>query len=95
MRTDDIADYCELKACAVSFGHPDIGFVTIDGLGVRRRFNNYRRFLDLNELASLPNPSEVLEKATVFRIQNDREPRTLDRAEFERELERFRELIGA
>ncbi len=95
MTTDDLANYCELKDVAVSYGHPEVGFVAVDGRGVRRKFNNYRRFLELNELASLPDPAEVLKRATVFRIQDEGETRTLDRAEFEAELDRFRDLIGA
>jgi hypothetical protein len=92
--TDELTDYCELKDVAVSYGHPEVGFVTVDGGGVRRKFNNYRRFLELNELASLPDPAEVLKRAAVFRIQEEGEARTLDRAEFEEELDRFRDLIG-
>lgn len=94
MTIEDVADYCELMDCAVSLGNPDIGFVAVDGRGVRGKFNNYRRFLQLNELASLPDPVKVLEGASVFRIEDDDGTRTLDRVEFERELRRFRQLIG-
>jgi hypothetical protein len=92
---DDIANYCQIKGCRVHLGSPDSGFITIDGQGVLSRLNNYRRFLALNELASLPNSRKVLETATRYTIESETGNRLLERAEFESELERFSELIGA
>ena len=95
MTIDDIANYCQVKGCRVHLGSPESGFITIDGEGVLSRLNNYRRFLALNELASLPNSGKVLETATRYTIESDAGSRLLERAEFEDELERLSALIGA
>jgi hypothetical protein len=92
---DDIASYCQFKDCRVHLGTSDAGFVTVDGEGVTGPLNNYRRFLALNELASLPNPRLLLQTATRFTVESGSESRTLERAEFERELQRFAALVEA
>ncbi len=94
MTLDDIANYCEVKDCRVRLGDPEVGYITIDGTGVVTRENNYRRFLALRELASLPAPQQVLAAATSFVIQSEGQ-RTLSREEFEAELRRLEELLYA
>ena len=95
MSIEEIASFCEFRDCEVSFGDPDVGFVRVNGSGVAKRFNNYRRFLAHNELSGLPKPRTVLLEATVFRSQRDKEQiRELNREEFERELEDFQHRVG-
>ncbi|HUG42911.1 MAG TPA: hypothetical protein VMN76_01610 [Acidobacteriota bacterium] len=96
MSLEEIASYCEFLDCEVSIGDPDVGFIRVDGSGVSRRFNNYRRFLAHNELSGLPKPRKVLSQATVFRILRDGEQmRELSREEFEGELEAFQRKVGS
>ena len=91
---DDIASYCEVKDCTVSFGDSESGYVTIDGGGVTGKFNNYRRFLMLNELSSLPDPHKVLEESKTFRVTSSEGLNTLSREDFEQELSRFQKMVG-
>lgn len=91
---DEITNFCEFKECTVSLGDPEAGFIRVDGNGVQTRFNNYRRFLAHHELAALPSPKQVLEKATVFRIEENGQTRTLSREEFQAELQAFQEKVG-
>ncbi len=95
MTIEDIANYCEVKDCRVSLGSSEAGFITIDGTGVTGRFNNYRRFLRFHELQALPEPRRLLAAATTFTIEDGGEPRELDRAQFQQELKRFQDLVGA
>jgi hypothetical protein len=92
---DDIANYCEVKDCQVSLGSAEAGYIRIDGNGLMTRDNNYRRFLALREMASLPNPTAVLAAADAFTVDRGVAARTLGRADFESELRRFQELVGA
>jgi hypothetical protein len=92
---EEIASYCEVKDCRVSLGSSEAGFITVDGTGVTGRFNNYRRFLRFHELQALPEPQRLLAAATHFAIDEDGEIREMDRAQFEQELKRFQDLVGA
>lgn len=94
MTTEEIANYCEIKNCSVTFGSSEGGFVRIDGTGVTGRFSNYRRFLAHNELASLPEAEKVLGSATVFRVESATGTRELSPGEFEAELTRLLQLAG-
>lgn len=95
MTIDDIANYCEVKDCRVSLGSAEAGYIHIDGNGLMARDNNYRRFLALREMASLPNPAAVLAVADTFTVDQGGPARTLTRVDFESELRRFQELVGA
>lgn len=95
MTIEEIANYCEVIDCRVSLGSSEAGFITIDGTGVTGRFNNYRRFLRFHELQALPEPHHLLEAATTFTIEDEGEPREMDRTQFEQELRRFQDLVGA
>lgn len=88
MTLQEIADYCELMDCRVSFGSPEAGYVTVDGTGVVAPYNNYRRFLAFHELDHLPDPERVLAQAEVFRVFCADGERRLDRGAFQQELER-------
>ena len=89
---DEVANFCEWKDCRVTVGDAELGFVHIDGRGVNQS-SNYRRFLSLNELAALPSPKDVVEKATLFKIEHGGEQRSLSRDEFRSEYEKFLSLI--
>lgn len=91
---DEIASFCEIKDCRVTLGDPEIGSITIDGMGAERKFNNYRRFLALNELSRLPDPRQVVRKATIFKVITPSGEKKLTREEFEQELRKFQELMG-
>ena len=93
MSIDDIANYCEVKDCQVSFGDAGSGFVRVDGTGIVRSCNNYRRFRGHFELAALPDPQEALNRATLFRIEEQDAGRNLTRSEFEQEIRRLQELL--
>ncbi len=93
MNINDLADFCEFHDCTVTTGNPEIGAVSIDGRGYQKR-DNYRRFLSFNELSGLPAPRDVLAKATYFRIHRDNQTVELTREDFERQLDRFRQLTG-
>jgi hypothetical protein len=82
-----------LKDCHVTFGSPETGYMEIDGTGPNRHFNNYRRFLSLNELSSLPNPKKVIASAVHFVVTEGDTKRELTRAEFEDELQKVLSLI--
>lgn len=94
MTIDEISNFCEFKDVVVSLGSPETGFIAIDGSGLVTKQNNYRRFLMLHELASLPAPRKVLSTATLFQIHQGSELRELDRSEFEAELQRFQALVA-
>ncbi len=94
MTIDDIANYCEFRDYKVSVGHPDYGFIQIDGTGLEDRSYTYGRFQMLNEVSSLPSPRQVLEHADTFKVIRGGELRTLDRETFEAELKEFQEKVG-
>lgn len=93
MDINDIADYCEFHNCTVTAGNREIGAIAITGRGYHKP-NNYMRFLSFNELAALPAPPEVMQKATYFRIHRNDQTEELTRQEFEQRLNRFRQLTG-
>lgn len=91
---DQIADFCEFKDCTVTLGDPEAGFIHVDGTG-RRRPYNYGRFLSFRELGAEPlRNSEVVERATVFKIRRGSDERVLNRHEFETEWEDFLRKAG-
>lgn len=91
---EQMADFCEFKDCAVTVGDPETGFIDIDGTG-RRRPYNYGRFLSFRELGAEPlRTSEVVDRATVFKIRRGSEERVLNRQEFETELQDFLRKVG-
>jgi hypothetical protein len=90
---EEIASFCKFKKCEVRLGNPAAGFIEIDGSGPKH-LHNYGRYLAHNELAALPSPREVLEKASIFKIEHGLEVQTLDRQQFEQELENFRQKVG-
>ena len=94
MNIDEIADFCEFTDCEVSFGGSEAGFVTVNGRGIKLKFNNYRRFLAQHELAALPTPEQTLKAATVFRVHRQEGTQELTRAEFEEQLRKFQRLAG-
>ena len=93
MVIEDIFDFCEVKDCEINLGDPQVGFIQIDGSGLKR-LNNYHRNLSHNELSAFPYPDRVVKQASIFTIQRGQETETLDRAQFERELEDFRRKAG-
>lgn len=95
MTVDDIANYCEVKDCQVTFGDAETGFVRVDGTGVTGPYNNYRRFLAHHELSALPNPDKVLAATTTFVVEANCNRQSLSREDFEVDLKRFQELAGA
>ncbi|MGH9341486.1 MAG: hypothetical protein ACRD1R_18335 [Acidobacteriota bacterium] len=94
MTIEDITNFCEFKDCAVSLSHPEAGSIRIDGNGVQAKYNNYRRYLQFNELSALPPPGEVLEKANRFTIHRASGDQSLTREEFLKELETFQRKIN-
>lgn len=94
MTIQDIADFCEFKDCEVSLGDPEVGFIPVDGTGVRRQYN-YNRYLAHNELSGLPSPRRVLDKASVFKVRTGDQVQVFDREQFQRELQAFLEKVGA
>ena len=93
MVIEDIVNFCEVKDCEINLGDPQVGFIQIDGSGFKR-LNNYHRYLSFNELSAFPFPDRVVKQASIFTIQRGQETETLDRAQFERELEDFRQKAG-
>ena len=93
MVIEDIVSFCQVKDCQINLGDPQVGFIQIDGSGLKR-LNNYHRYLSLNELSAFPSPDRVVRLASLFTIQRGQETQTLDRAQFERELEDFRRKAG-
>ncbi len=90
---EDIVNFCEVKDCQINLGDPQVGFIQIDGSGLKH-LNNYQRYLSLNELSDFPSPDRVVKQASIFTIQRGQETETLDRAQFERELKDFRLKAG-
>lgn len=91
MKIRDLADFCEFKDCDVALGDPEVGFIRVDGTGVKHQYN-YNRYLAHNEL-SLPSPQRVLDKASIFKVQVGDEARVLSREEFQKELQSFLEKV--
>jgi hypothetical protein len=94
MTIEDVADYCVSKDCVVVLGDPAAGFIAVDGGGYMKR-HNFARYLALNELSALPSPKGVLEKATTFRVEAATGEKVMTREEFEKELDAFRQKVGA
>ena len=93
MSIEEITNYCRIMGCTVSFGDSEIGFVHIDGNGVREKTHNYRRFLAHNELSELTAPAAALQAATIFRIQYDDQIEELSRDKFQEALDLFNNAI--
>lgn len=93
MVIEEITSFCEFKDCEINLGDPQVGFIQIDGSGIKR-LNNYHRYFSLNELSAFPSPDRVVKQASIFTIQRGQETETLDRAQFERELKDFRLKAG-
>ncbi|MDA2937700.1 hypothetical protein MYX75_05485 [Acidobacteria bacterium AH-259-A15] len=93
MTIEDIANFCEFKDCEVSLGDPVVGFIQIDGTGVKRP-NNFQRYLSFHELSALASPKKVLGKASTFKVQRGNEVQAFNRKEFKRELEAFQQKVG-
>ena len=94
MTIDEIASFCEFRDCKVSAGHPEHGFIHLDGTGLEDRSYTYGRFHMLSEVASLPSPRQVLEHADTFKVTRGAQTRTLTREEFESELRDFQRKAG-
>ncbi|HSR50442.1 MAG TPA: hypothetical protein VLV83_06410 [Acidobacteriota bacterium] len=93
MTIDDIANYCEFKDCEVSLGSPEAGFIRVDGYGLVRNTNNYRRFHMLHELGSMASPKDVIGAAESFKIKDADGQRSLDRQAFEAEMKKVLALL--
>ena len=93
MVIEDIASFCEVRDCEINLGDSQVGFIQIDGNGLKR-LNNYHRYLSLNELSAFPSADKVVKQASIFTIRRGQETETLSRAQFERELEDFRRKAG-
>jgi hypothetical protein len=90
---EDIASFCEFKDCEVSLGDPGIGFIHVNGNGVKYNYN-YDRFISLRELSALVKPTDLLGQATLFKVRRGGQVRELSRADFEAELQDFRQKVG-
>ncbi len=93
MTIDEIADFCQFTGCRITLGSADAGFIRIAGTGVEQRAN-FSRYLAFNEMAALPSPRAVLTEASVFKVHQDEEERTLDRQQFQTELDTFKRKVG-
>ena len=93
MTIDDIANFCQFTGCRVSLGSADAGFIQMAGTGVQRRAN-FGRYLSFNEMSALPSPKAVLTEASIFKVSQDSEERTLDREQFQKELKAFQKKVG-
>ncbi len=93
MTIDEIADYCEFKGCTVALGDPDVGFIHVDGRGLRRS-NNYGRLLAMHELGAVASPSAVLEAASVFKVRRGEDVQALTRDAFEIDHRKFVDLVN-
>ena len=93
MTIEDIANFCQFTGCQVSLGSPDAGFIQVAGTGVVRPAN-FDRYLSFNEMAALPSPKAVVAEASVFKVHQEGEERTLDREQFQRELKAFQKKVG-
>lgn len=94
MTIEDIASFCEFLNCRVSVGHPDYGFIHIDGTGIESHSYTYGRVNMFNEAASQASPRDVLENADTFVVARRNESQTLNRTQFVRELEEFQRKTG-
>ena len=93
MTIDDVADFCQFTGSRITLGSADAGFIRIAGTGVERRAN-FDRYLAFNEMSALPSPKVVLAEASVFKVHQGGEERTLDRRQFQTELETFQKKLG-
>jgi hypothetical protein len=93
LNLEDIASFCEFRDCEISLGGPQIGFIHLNGNGVKYNYN-YDRFLSLSELSALAKPADVLKQAAIFKIRRGGQVRELSRAEFEMELQDFQQKAG-
>lgn len=93
MTIDEIANYCEFRDCEVSLGSPQAGFIRVDGYGLVRKTNNYRRFHMLHELRSMASPKDVIAAAQTFKIKDAQGERSLDREAFEAEMNKVLALL--
>ena len=91
---EDVASFSELKDCSIELGDPGVGFIQVDGSGVVRNRYTYGRFMLFNETSGLPSPHQVLAAASIFRLTRGNTLESLDREEFETQLERIRKLTG-
>jgi|GEM_PF-2030571 len=93
MTLEDIADFCQFTGCQIRLGSTEAGFIQIAGTGVQRRAN-FGRYLSFNEMSALPSPQVVLAEASVFKVHQDGEERTVDREQFQKELAVFQKKVG-
>ena len=92
MKLKDIANFHEFTACQIKLGGSEVDFIWSGGSGLQQR-QNYNRYLSLNQLSALPSSNDVLNQASTFKLQQERETQVLDLAEFEEKRKRFHQRV--